>query len=282
MSPWFRLDNEVADRLREIGAAAALVALRIARHANAEGLAWPSVAHLAKMTGLSVASVRRGIRRLVAAGLLEVEARNGTTGVTATNRYRLLFSPDGQGITTDTLPSHQRQGEGVCGERVRVSPQIPEQEPIEQDPKNKREPAGAGDSPTGLLELIDGWNSLGAGIVMAGNGARRDPPAKETVSGWRRAEKNPDQREALRDVPALLTAIRGAQFCHSQPWFTLPWIFGRNKNGELNICRLMAGAYNGNGGNGHSKGPADSEPEDFILRRPGPPVSSHRVNGANT
>lgn len=43
----------------------------------------------------------------------------------------------------------------------------------------------------------------------------------------------------------MLAAIQGAQFCHGQGWFTLPWLFGTNKNREFNICRLLAGAHDG-------------------------------------
>lgn len=116
-------------------------------------------------------------------------------------------------------------------------------------------PADA-DVPAELLALIDGWNKLGNQIVMPGNGARRDQPAKAVLAGWNRASKNPEQRKAFEDVPALLVAIRTARFCHRQGWFTLPWLFGSNKNRECNVIRLLAGAYNGNGSSdGQSKKP---------------------------
>ena len=114
-------------------------------------------------------------------------------------------------------------------------------------------PATAGEVPAGLLELIDGWNQLPPGIVALGNGARRNPPAKAAVAGWRRAAVNPEQSPALADIPALLAAIRRARFCHGQPWFTVPWLFGHNAKGEHNVVRLLAGAHDGNGrGNGHT------------------------------
>lgn len=74
----------------------------------------------------------------------------------------------------------------------------------------------AGDIPAELLKLIDGWNQLGDQIVMRGNGARRDPPAKDVLSGWEHTMKNPDQREVLSDMPAFLKAIKDARFCHRQ------------------------------------------------------------------
>jgi hypothetical protein len=108
-----------------------------------------------------------------------------------------------------------------------------------------------------LIELISAWNRLGPEIVRPGNGARLDPPAKQALDGWSRAMKDPEQRAALNDIPAVLAAIRNARFCHNQGWFDLPWLFGRNKNRQFNICRLMAGAYdgepNGSKRNGYAK-----------------------------
>lgn len=247
MSPWFRLDNAVADRARELGTAAAMVAQQIGRLANGDGMAWPSMRYLMERTGLGETSVRRGIQRLAEAGLLEVQRRTGRTGVNTSNLYKLLFSPQDQGSTTDAIGCHDKGNDGTRDGTMILPPRTDKEDLSYQDSLTKTQeikrekPASAGDIPVGLVELIDGWNSLGPNIVMVGNGADRDPPAKETLAGWHRAMKHPDQRAALQDIPALLTAILGAKFCHGQPWFTVPWIFGKNKNGELNICRLLAG-----------------------------------------
>lgn len=114
-------------------------------------------------------------------------------------------------------------------------------------PTPKKKPAGAGVPPE-LLELIDAWNSLPSGIVRSGNGARRDPVAKATLKGWRRVQREPELQEAFADIPRFLGAIREADFCHEQPWFSLAWLFGSNKAGEFNAVKLMNGGYqNGNG-----------------------------------
>ncbi|NLE39024.1 MAG: hypothetical protein GX621_13455, partial [Pirellulaceae bacterium] len=64
---------------------------------------------------------------------------------------------------------------------------------------------------------------------------------------WKRRSGDRDLAEATEDIPALLAAAQKASFCHGQGWFTLPWIFGKNKNGELNAPRLLAGAFAQNG-----------------------------------
>jgi len=52
----------------------------------------------------------------------------------------------------------------------------------------------------------------------------------------------------------LLTAIRGAKFCHGQGWFTLPWIFATNSKQEYNIIRLISGAHNEGGNHARKNG----------------------------
>jgi len=99
------------------------------------------------------------------------------------------------------------------------------------------------------LALIDHWNQLGNKIVKPGNGARRDPPAKAVLKGWTRAIREPELRPVIQDVQALVAAIPRARFCHGQGWFTLPWIFGRNQNGEWNAVKLVNGAFDDASGN---------------------------------
>ncbi len=161
------------------------------------------------------------------------------------------------------MPSQNRTATGRQPDG-KSSPSYPVPNPVP-----KKEPAGAG-VPADLLALIDGWNSLPAGIVKAGNGANRDPVAKATLKGWTRAQRDQEQREALSDPPRLLDAIRRASFCHAQGWFSLPWLFATNKAGEFNVVKLLNGGYEGNG-NGKPKptltpGPGQRHPDDANRR----------------
>lgn len=94
-----------------------------------------------------------------------------------------------------------------------------------------------------LFRLIDLWNELPEEIVRSGNGAKRDKPAQAIVKGWRRVQGDREAQEPFSDPERLKEAIGRAKFCHRQGWFTLPWLFGRNKNGEWNAVKLLNGGY---------------------------------------
>ena len=264
------IDNAVLDRLPEIGLAPMAVYLVLRKRCNSDGVCWPSVGTIATDVGVTNRTVRSALQRLVGASLLEIKMQRDRHGMKIVNLYTVLpLIPRGQGETNDSTigkKRHHRPEKNDLPDRKKApGEQEPiEQEPIEQEPL--KAPAVAVDIPEGLLCLIDGWNGLVDSIVRKGNGARRDSPAKAVLSGWNRALKNPDQREAIKDVPTVLTAIRKATFCHGQGWFTLPWLFGTNKNHEFNICRLLAGAHNGDD-HGNSKrfplSPSQRHPEDI-------------------
>lgn len=96
-------------------------------------------------------------------------------------------------------------------------------------------------TPPELLALIDGWNALGTDLV--GSTTRRDPPAKAVLRGWARLKREPELAVAFQDTAKILDAIRAARFCHGQPWFRLPWLFGSGRSGEFNVVKLLEGAY---------------------------------------
>jgi hypothetical protein len=103
---------------------------------------------------------------------------------------------------------------------------------------------GAAEVDPRLLELVDRWNAMKPEIVAPGNGARRTPqPAKNLVTKWRAAMRNRELREHLADFDRLFDAIREANYCHRQGWFTLPWLLSKNAKGEYNAERVLAGAH---------------------------------------
>jgi len=246
---WFWVENGVIDQLGSIGTMAFAVYGVLARHADQRRECYPSLKTISNALGASKRSVLRAIGTLEKVGLLKVQRSSNQKGAggNTSNRYMLppLAPSDSTapGVSRDTAPGDTRAPGPVTAEH-------PEQDTVNktQEDKTKRSTAGEDTFPAELLTLIDGWNSLGESIVKPGNGARRDPPAKVVLRGWDRAQKNPDQRQALQDLPRLFQEIRKATFLHGQGWFTLPWLFGTNKNQELNICRLLSGAYNEIGG----------------------------------
>ena len=81
---------------------ARLVLLAIADHADDGGQAWPSVARLARMTGLSRRQVQRRVRQLVKAGELVIEQLGGGGRST---RYRIAVQP----ASPETSPRRRRR-----------------------------------------------------------------------------------------------------------------------------------------------------------------------------
>ncbi|MEZ4322865.1 MAG: helix-turn-helix domain-containing protein [Myxococcota bacterium] len=70
----------------ELGAQERLVLVAWLTHANPEGVAWPSIARLARMTSLGERTVRRELKRLRDHGLLEDRGRTPKGGLVL--RYR--------------------------------------------------------------------------------------------------------------------------------------------------------------------------------------------------
>lgn len=249
---WTRFPNDLIARVGELGRATFAVYAVIAMHARVDKPeAWPSVAKLANITKLSERSVRRAIERLASEGCVEVVVRRDEAGASLSNLYRLLNPPLEQADTT-APQCPECQGEGGCGVSPRGSvvsgggghystPKKNKEKKNKEEEQRKNKQRSASQPPQGLLALIDGWNGLPEGIVT--QKARRDQPAKELLAGWNRLAKDTDAHELLTDVPAILDAIRDAEFCHGQGWFTLAWLFGRNRSGELKLERLLNGGY---------------------------------------
>ncbi len=177
--------------------------------------------------------------------------------VTQTREKPVILSTGGE--RTGGQPGDNR---GTSGDHSTLT--------LNPSPSPKKDTATAVDIPAKLQQLINGWNALGLGIVKKGNGVRSTPPSKAVLKGWNRAQQNIEQREVLEDIVALLTAIRGARFCHKEGWFTLAWLFGKNRNEEYNIVKVKSGAHDDRGnqdGKAKQSGAYDdgsnSSPGDF-------------------
>jgi len=92
-----------------------LVALTIADFADDEGKAWPSLATIARKSSLSESSVRRHLRKLESAGILQVIPRKDKTGRDTSSLIKIAgegvnllpLQPDRLGCLPDGV-------EGVC------------------------------------------------------------------------------------------------------------------------------------------------------------------------
>jgi Helix-turn-helix domain len=86
LKQWVSLAALTSDR--SLGGGPVAVWVQIADHANAQGIAWPGMDLLAQKTGLDRSTVIRSIKKLTAAGYLEV-LRRGSFG--RSNTYRLTY-----------------------------------------------------------------------------------------------------------------------------------------------------------------------------------------------
>jgi hypothetical protein len=123
---FFTIDNELLDRYGpQLGAYGLAVYMALARFANQESTCWPSLATIARRTGMSRRQVIREIDKLQALGLIAVELQfNTKTGEHKANRYILLdMSPS----NSQALPSDQQSLQGSDCQAPRSDQQSPKQ-----------------------------------------------------------------------------------------------------------------------------------------------------------
>lgn len=96
-SGWFAIDRDVTAHLPTLsGAAAKLLLALAARAQSATGECWPSWSILAEDTGLTRASVSKGLAALVESNLIEIVPGNGVQGQGgASSLYRVLVLRSG-------------------------------------------------------------------------------------------------------------------------------------------------------------------------------------------
>lgn len=117
-SGWARVPWDVIDAARDIGPHALAVYCAIARHADADGRAWPSMARIADTAGVSIRKAREAVALLVARRYI-------------TREYRR--SPEGDADSTlYLLPGGTAYGAGGYGTVCRGT-STREQEPKEQE-----------------------------------------------------------------------------------------------------------------------------------------------------
>jgi hypothetical protein len=184
-------------------------------------------ASAAEQLGVSESKYRRDQLKLTDMGVISVKA---------TNRFSVIQVENYESFQTLEANPDQRMNQQATKKRPTDEPASEPQTRIEELKNEKKKKA-----PDGLLALIDGWNSQASAYGL--QRCRRDPPAVLLLSRWRSAQRNPQMREALADVPKLLTAISEATFGHGKSWFSLPRLFTKNKAGEIKLLNVLNGDY---------------------------------------
>lgn len=93
-----------------------------------------------------------------------------------------------------------------------------------------------------LWEIFNCWSELREPIVMPAN-ATHGTPGEPILKAWRKARADSQVGHLFDDVTAIFAAIKRSRFCHGQWWFSLKWLFSKNRGGEWNIAKLLGGAF---------------------------------------
>lgn len=124
----------------DLGASQKLVLIALADQANDEGVTWPAMSTIERRTGLSLATVKRVLKDLREAGILDWTHRERDNGSTRSNRYQIDVARVAQMARTvrgghgepggghgEPLGAHDGPRGGVM-----VSPLEPPEEPSEE------------------------------------------------------------------------------------------------------------------------------------------------------
>jgi len=131
---FFTIDNELLDRYgAQLKAHGLAVYMALARFANQEGACWPSLATIAKRTGMSRMQVIRELANLQDRGLIAIEHQYGEKGEHKANIYTLLNLPE---VVTDSDHPNNTLLHGVVTDSDHPS----HREKPKQYPENKIHP----------------------------------------------------------------------------------------------------------------------------------------------
>lgn len=232
--------NDVLPMLAKLHGCAISVYVALRSYADRQGECFPKLDDIASRSGCSTATVKRVMKKIKNAGLVTDKQRNSHSGRTS-NLYVFLDPP-----RLSVTPGENGQGS------QRSLPGFPESLPTahtdhavtrttQQEPHNKNQSARKCVVDDRLLELAKAWNELGAAIAPA---VKLDPLPKAVREGWKKVHADPEVRAVFDNIPALMKAIRAATFCHGKGYFTLAWIFTRDRQTkELRAAKILAGAY---------------------------------------
>lgn len=121
-SQFARVPWQVIDATKKLGPLVLAVYCAIARHADCNGVAWPSIRRIADVAGVSARKTQDCINKLIKAGFLERELRSSDNGSPTSSLYRLRDDPQPSGHPTapDATPPALGAGPGA-----RSAPGVP-------------------------------------------------------------------------------------------------------------------------------------------------------------
>lgn len=196
--------TDVIDRIPEIGHMATIVYLVLARHADKDGVCWPSLNTIGTEGKMSQRSVSNGIRALELAGLIAKENRTAKTGGDQSNRYTL--SPH-EPVEPDTHPGSTRYPRGLHQIPTPIAPdthggstryplrRTNEEEPIEEEPLKQKSRALRFDVTD--LQTAEWMFSL----IQQLNPGHRKPNLEKWASDIRLIRERDDRTDfAIRDL----------------------------------------------------------------------------------
>ena len=97
----------------------------------------------------------------------------------------------------------------------------------------------------GLPEFCEAWNTWHDAGIVSQRIRNAQTPGKTITDAWRRAQRVPEQRDRLGDLPAIQDAIQSSQeMLLPAPWFDAAGLLaGKNSNHRYYAEMLLKGQY---------------------------------------
>jgi hypothetical protein len=132
---WTRIDNAVLPVLAKIHGMAIGVYIALKSHANKDGICWPELESIARLSGASVPTVQRILKAMIDNKLLIKRNRNRAAG-RMSNLYQFTNSPMVPQTSGVIAQWSHRPSPMVPQTNGPMVPQTNELDPYEQDPLN--------------------------------------------------------------------------------------------------------------------------------------------------
>ncbi|MFN8707635.1 MAG: helix-turn-helix domain-containing protein, partial [Planctomyces sp.] len=226
--------------------------------------AWPSQTTLANAMNASPRAVRKWQSELEEIGVLQVAIGKGRS---LTNRYRLNLGK----LRRKEEPRAAFQSPSEVKEEPRAS-LMRNHVPLNQEPrayrnikKEQLKEQGGNHSISGasvvrkskgktdseLNQFCTEWNAWHSSGIVRQKIRDTESPGKTIFDAWVRSQRDPEQRERLKDFQSLRSAIEGSQqMLQPAGWFDAAGLIGgKNSNRRWYAEQLLSGVYRDRAGN---------------------------------